>query len=539
MTQRRALAAVASAACAVVLVACGSAEDVADNSPPSSTDLTTEAPSTSSGPSSAPAPTGPSPTGSSQLPDGVGAGPTGHGLGRFYHQSVEWTDCGEGEACADIWVPLDYRKPDGRAITLRAKRDPATDPSRKVGSLFINPGGPGGSGIDYLGYANFGKAITDVYDVVGFDPRGVATSTPVDCVSDSELDSFLAADPSPDTKAEISRMQRSWATYTAGCVDRSGPLLQHVSTVEVARDLDILRALVGDRSLYYFGASYGTYIGATYAALFPKHVGRMVLDGAVDPLAKPHRSEISSAEGFETALTAYLKYCVDGGSCPLGTDVETARTNLAAFFQQLDAHPLPTTSGRELTEGLGYLGVIVTLYSRSTWTYLTQGLVTALKGQGDVLLALSDVYSQRQPDGTYKGNTLEVQSAVNCLDSPEHESLAQIEDGEAEFDKVAPIFGPVAAWFAYGCSNWPVPRIQPAPDFSATGAAPIVVVGTTRDPATPYQQAVNLAHELDSGVLLSRDGDGHTAYSSGNRCIDTAVDKYLAHGTVPSDGTMC
>jgi pimeloyl-ACP methyl ester carboxylesterase len=539
MRRRRVLAPVALAACAVVLVACGSAQDVADSSTPS-TNPTSEAPPTSAaGTSSAPAPTGPSSTSGSQLPAGFGVGPPGHGLSRFYDQGVKWTDCGDGDACADIWVPLDYRKPDGQAITLRAKRDPATDPSRKVGSLFINPGGPGGSGIDYLGYAKFGKPITDVYDVVGFDPRGVARSTPVDCISDSELDSFLASDPSPDTKGEIAEMQRSWAHYTAGCVARSGPLLQHVSTVEVARDLDILRALVGDRSLYFFGASYGTYIGANYAALFPKRVGRMVLDGALDPLASPHRSEIRSAEGFETALTAYLKYCVGSGSCPLGTDVATARVNLTALFKQLDADPLPTVSGRQLTEGLAYLGVIVTLYSRSTWTYLTQGLAAALKGQGDVLVALSDVYSRRQPDGTYEGNTLEVQSAVNCLDSPEHEPLAQIEAGKAEFETVAPVFGPVAAWFAYGCSNWPVPRIQPEPDFSATGAAPIVVVGTTRDPATPYQQAVNLADELDSGVLLSRDGDGHTAYSSGNTCIDSAVDAYLADGTVPPDGKMC
>jgi hypothetical protein len=183
--------------------------------------------------------------------------------------------------------------------------------------------------------------------------------------------------------------------------------------------------------------------------------------------------------------------------------------------------------------------VIITLYSRSTWQYLTTALDAAVKGRGDVLLALADLYSERNQDGTYASNALEVQSAVDCLDYPEHESIAQIEAGAAQFDKAAPVFGPVATWFPYGCSNWPEPRIQPVPDYSAKGAAPIVVVGTTRDPATPYQQAVNLAHELDSGVLLSRDGDGHTAYNSGNTCIDSAVDAYLADGTVPADGTMC
>jgi pimeloyl-ACP methyl ester carboxylesterase len=534
MRHRTLSAALAAVVCAAVVAACGGAQDVAKSSPNSTT---TSVPSTTS--SSGDQPTSPSSSGAKQLPSGFGSGPPGSGLARFYHQHVAWTDCGGGDTCADIWVPLDYKAPNGPAITLKAKRDPAADQSHKVGSLFINPGGPGASGIAYLGYANFDSAITDVYDVIGFDPRGVASSTPIDCVSDSQLDAYLASDPTPDTPAEISEMQKMWAQFTAGCVARSGPLLQHVSTVEVARDLDIMRALVGDRSLNFFGASYGTFIGATYAALFPKKVGRMVLDGAIDPLATPHQSDINSAIGFETALTAYLTYCVDQGDCPLGSDVNTARLKLIAFLKQLDAKPLPTASRRQLTEGLGFIGMFATLYSRSTWNVLTQGLAEALNGRGDILLAISDAYSERQPDGTYQGNLLEALPAVNCLDHPEHETLAQIEAGEAHFDKVAPVFGPAAAWYPYSCSNWPEPRIQPVPDYSAKGAAPILVLGTTRDPATPYQQAVNLSNELDSGVLLSRNGDGHTAYSSGNTCIDDAVDAYLASGTVPPDGTMC
>jgi pimeloyl-ACP methyl ester carboxylesterase len=535
----RTIAAVAvTTACGMVLAGCGAAEHVA-----TSAKATTTSTSRSSAPSpttaSAPQSSAPPSTGATQLPAGFGSGPPGHGLGRFYSQRVKWVPCGGGDSCANVWVPLDYTEPNGPAITLEAKRQPAADPSRKVGSLFINPGGPGVSGISYVSYANFDKAITDVYDVIGFDPRGVGKSTPVDCVSDRQLDAFLASDPSPDTPSEVRSMQQSWHRFTAGCEARSGPLLQHVSTVEVARDLDILRALVGDRSLHYFGASYGTFIGATYAALFPTRVGRMVLDGAVDPLAPPHRTHVDQAAGFETALTAYLQYCVSNGKCPLGNDVDTARTNLAALFKQLDSTPLPTSSGRQLTEGLGFLGVIITLYSRSTWQYLTTALEAAVKGRGDVLLALADLYSERNQDGSYASNALEAQPAVDCLDYPEHESVAQIEAGAAQFDKVSPVFGPVATWFPYSCSNWPEPRIQPVPDYTAKGAAPIVVVGTTRDPATPYQQAVNLAHELDSGVLLSRDGDGHTAYNSGNTCIDGAIDAYLADGTVPADGTMC
>ncbi|MBA2560645.1 MAG: alpha/beta fold hydrolase [Propionibacteriales bacterium] len=549
MRKQGAWAAMAAGVCVALLAACGSAQDVATSPDLTSTDpatpVPTSTPTTSATSSTSPAPSSGAPqtTGSSEapgkLPAGMGDGPAGEGISRFYDQQVDWVDCGDGNSCADVWVPLDYDAPDGPAITIKAKRDPADDRGHKLGSLFINPGGPGGSGIDYVGYANFDPAITDVYDVVGFDPRGVGTSTPVDCITDSEVDEFVAADPSPDTEQEIAQFEQSWARYTAGCVANSGPLLRHVSTVEVARDLDVLRAVVGDRSLHYFGASYGTYIGATYAALFPDNVGRMVLDGAVDPLASPHRTELGQAVGFETALTAYLKDCVDTGTCPLGGDVGTARDRVASLMSDLDANPLPTSGGRELTEGLGFLGVIVPLYSRTTWSYLTQGFEGAVQGEGDVLLSLSDAYTQRQLDGTYPSNSLEVQSAVNCLDHPEHESVAQIEAGAAEFERRAPVFGPAAAWFGYGCSNWPVPRIQPVPDFSAKGAAPIVVVGTTRDPATPYQQSVNLARELDSGVLLSRNGDGHTAYDSGNTCIDTTVDAYLTDGTVPQDGTTC
>jgi hypothetical protein len=238
-------------------------------------------------------------------------------------------------------------------------------------------------------------------------------------------------------------------------------------------------------------------------------------------------------------LTAYLQYCVGEGGCPLGSSVATAGSKLVAFFKQLDASALPTSSSRKLTEGLGFYGVLGALYLRSYWPYLTQALVQAAHHQGDGLLSLADSYNWRNPDGTFASSVIEILPAVNCLDHPEHESVAQIEAGEARFDKISPVFGPVAAWWPYACSNWPVPRIQPVPDYSAKGAPPIVVVGTTRDPATPYQQAVNLAHELDSGVLLSRDGDGHTAYDSGNTCIRDAVDAYLADGTVPAVGTMC
>ncbi len=512
----------------LVLTGCGGAQDVSGGTPTPSTGSDTAGGPTSPGPS----------TGSGGLPQGFGAGPAGTGLARFYDQKVSWTSC-DGGQCASIWVPLDYSDPNGQAITIKAKRQVATDPAKREGTLLINPGGPGGSGIDYLGYIGLAKSITAAYDVLGFDPRGVGQSTPVDCISNSQLDTFVAADPTPDSPAEVKQLQQLAKSFAAGCVARSGPLLAHVSTVEVARDMDIIRALVNDPKLNFFGASYGTYMGATYAALFPKRVGRMVLDGAVDPLAAPRQSAVDQAAGFDDALTAYLAYCVGQGNCPLGTSVDAARNRLIQLFKQLDAEPLPTSSGRKLTEGLAFLGVIVPLYSRDSWTYLTQALKQAVDGSGDTLLFLADFYADRQPDGGYANNSLEVQSAVNCLDHPESESLRQIEAGRQDFTARAPVFGPVAMWWPYTCSNWPVKPTQPQPDFSAKGAAPIVVIGTTRDPATPYENAVKLADELRSGVLLSRDGDGHTAYGSGNVCIERAVDTYLVDGTPPADGTTC
>ena len=452
---------------------------------------------------------------------------------------MTWSDCGGGDTCASIWVPLDYRHPDGQAITIKAKLQPARDQANKVGTLFINPGGPGQSGINFLDFIDLDASVTNVYDVLGFDPRGVGQSTPVRCISDKQMDAYESADPSPDTPTEIHAMAKTWAAFTRGCVNESGPLLSHVSTIEAARDMDILRAVVKDPSFNMYGASYGTFLGTTYAALFPTRVNRMVLDGAVDPEASTYASNIGQTTGFQTALTSYLADCVAGGNCPLGSSVAVAQQRLIALLKQIDAHPLPTSSGRRLTEGLAFLGIILPLYSKQSWPYETQALEQALAGNGDTLLYLSDQYTDRDPNGHYSDNALEAQSAVSCLDDPLHESIAQEEAHRAAFLKASPVFGPVATWFSYGCSHWPVRSTLPTPDYSAPGAKPIVVVGTTRDPATPYQQAVRLSKELDSGVLLSRDGDGHTAYNSGNECIRNAVDNYFVNGTVPAKGTMC
>ena len=348
--RRTLFAVVTTVTCAAVLAACGGAEDVASKSSPS-TAATSQAQPSSPPSTSADPPSGSGSSKSPQRPAGFGPGPPGHGLGRFYHQHIDWTDCGGGDSCADIWVPLNYDAPDGQAITLKAKRQPAADPSHKVGSLFINPGGPGGSGIDYLGYANFDKAITDVYDVIGFDPRGVGRSTPVDCLSDSEMDPYLASDPSPDTPAEVSQMQQEWARFTAGCVARSGPLLQHISTVEAARDMDILRA------------RWAT--GTELLRRVLRHRARRDLRPAVPQPGRPvrarrrrrsagdpHKAEIQQAAGFQTALDAYPQDCVDPAAAASWATASTRRATTSPHCSTRSTpSPLPTSSGRQLTAG--------------------------------------------------------------------------------------------------------------------------------------------------------------------------------------------
>lgn len=465
----------------------------------------------------------------------------GSGLRRFTEQDVQWSDCGGGYECATVLVPVDYADLAGDTVSLAVKRLPADDQRDRIGSLLINPGGPGGSGVDYLTTlaGELGDDVLAAYDVVGFDPRGVAASDPVECLGDEQLDAFLAFDPDPDTDAEVDRAVELSSEFAAGCADDAPELLPHLSTADVARDLDVLRVVLGDDQLHYYGASYGTFIGAVYAELFPQRVGRLALDGAVDPSLSSQETSIAQAAGFETALRSYVEDCVSGGDCVLGSTVDEGVATIEKLMAELDQDPLPTADGRELTRGLGFFGLITPLYQEAAWPYLTQALSAALDGDGSVLLTLSDLYHMRE-DGQYTSNGSQAIYAVNCLDSPTDASPADVEASIPDFVRASPTFGEVLAWGSLACTEWPVDAAEPPPEqYDARGAEPILVVGTTRDPATPYEWAVSLADQLESGVLLTREGDGHTGYAMGNACIDDAVDSYLVDGTVPDDGTRC
>ncbi|MER6327321.1 alpha/beta hydrolase [Streptomyces coelicoflavus] len=471
------------------------------------------------------------------------------GLSPYYGQKLAWRDCGvPGFQCATMKAPLDYAKPGEGDIRLAVARKKATGPGKRLGSLLVNPGGPGGSAIGYLQqYAGIGypAKVRAQYDMVAVDPRGVARSEPVECLDGREMDAYTQTDVTPDDAGETDELVDAYKEFAEGCGADAPKLLRHVSTVEAARDMDVLRAVLGDEKLTYVGASYGTFLGATYAGLFPDRTGRLVLDGAMDPSLPARRLNLEQTAGFETAFQSFAKDCVRQSDCPLGdkgTTPDQVGKNLKSFFDDLDAKPLPAgdADGRKLTESLATTGVIAAMYDEGAWQQLRESLTSAIKEKdGAGLLILSDSYYEREADGGYS-NLMFANAAVNCLDLPAaFSSPDEVRAALPDFEKASPVFGEGLAWSSLNCAYWPVKPTGEPHRIEAAGATPIVVVGTTRDPATPYRWAEALSGQLSSGRLLTYEGDGHTAYGRGSSCIDSAINTYLLTGTAPKDGTRC
>jgi pimeloyl-ACP methyl ester carboxylesterase len=461
-------------------------------------------------------------------------------LAKFYTQKLDWKKCGLDQ-CTHLTVPLDYAHPDGRTINLAVLREPATRRSERVGQLVVDPGGPGGSAVDYAGSGafTFGGALTRYFDIVGMDPRGVGRSTPLECGDTQQVDQFLEVDPDPDTPAEVREFDHVNRSFGQLCMTKDAELTRHMSTIEAAKDMDILRAALGERQLDYLGASYGTLLGATYAELFPHNVRRMVLDGALDPTLSNEALNLGQARGFETALTAYVQSCIDKGDCVLGNDVDAAKQRIRKLLDSLDSNPLTTADGRPLNEALGRYGVVLPLYVKSLWPILTIALTQAIdQGRGDQLLALADQYAARGQQG-YNSNEYTAYWAVSCLDYPDSVPADEMHAKFKEFDDASPTFGRLFVYDLAKCDAWPVKSTHTPAPIHAAGAPPIVVIGTTRDPATPYVWAQALASQLDSGHLITRDGDGHTGFQQGNNCVDNAVNRYLVGGKVPQDNLSC
>lgn len=496
---------------------------------------------------SAPAPSGtpetlPPATGSVEVPDEPAADPA---FEAYYEQKPAWEGCGERLECATVTVPVDWEEPAGQTIDLAVARLLATDPGARIGSLLYNPGGPGVSGAQLV--RDFGEQLVSAdalarYDLVGFDPRGVGGSAPVDCLSDDELDAYLAYDIEAGTDEGLADLAREAQAFADGCAASAGLLLAHLDTPSAARDMDVLRAALDEERLTYLGKSYGTLLGAYYAGQFPQRVGRLVLDGALDPANGYDDVVQGQAGGLELAFRNYLQACLDGETsdeCPVRGTVDEAAQQVQRVIAQAEEQPLSTGSDRELTVSLAVTGIITPLYDDASWPVLDQALTAALAGDGGPLLRLADLYAERNPDGTYDSNLLEAFAAINCLDytvDDDPDAMRALEDRLAQ---ESPTFGPYLAFGEVTCGLWPEEPVRASEPIDASGAPPILVVGTTGDPATPYQWSQALAEQLESGRLLTYEGEGHTAYARTSQCVDAAVDGYLLDGVLPGEGATC
>jgi len=476
-------------------------------------------------------------------------------LDGFYSQKPLWKNCtgsNKKARCGFIQVPLNWAKPSAGAIKIAVAINPTKDPQNSP-YLLMNPGGPGGSGrdwitehIDSLGTAN----LRSNYNIVGFDPRGVGASSAVKCYNTKDMKAFLY-DPSPyewGSAQDIEFSKSAIKDFGAACLKNTGDLLGHVDTSSAARDMDVIRAVLGSKKLNYLGFSYGTLLGATYAALYPTKVGQFVLDGVVDPTTTPEEDSINQLIGFQSAMRAYLADCIRVDlSCPFaGLTVDQSMQKIGTdFLSPLEKNSITTSEkGRELSAGSGFTGMIAALYSKDSWQYLTAAFKEVFnkkKQDGRIFLLLADSYNTYNDDtNKFETNENEAFKAINCLDSRESEKLSDMLAQNAKAMQVSPVFGKYWQYGGLACHAWPFSVVPGPKDYSAKKAPTMLVVGTTNDPATPYKQAVNFAHKvLSHGWLLTYEGEGHTAYGSSNACIANTVDDFLIKNKLPSKEKTC
>ena len=488
------------------------------------------------------------------------AGPPPTTLAGYYAQKLRWVTCDKVFQCARLLVPFDYSRPAGHRFSLPVIRLPASHPAQRIGSLLVNPGGPGGSGVAYALQARseIAAPVRARFDIVGFDPRGVGGSEPaVHCLTGPELDKYFATNDTPGSAAQQRTVVAESRLFARGCERNSGALLRYVGTRNAARDMDVLRAALGQAKLTFLGKSYGTYLGTWYAALFPKHVRALVLDGAIDPVSSGLSMNTVQAQGFEVALRAFIANCEASASCPLGqASVAAGLARIQALLARASAHPLANDLDAQPANGAMLLnGIATALYNQAYWGTLRSALAAAFRGNGTVLVELANALFERNSAGQYS-NLADAETAVDCLDRPWPRSLASWRSAAAAAARAAPVFGSAIMWGSLPCAYWPVRSYPGLHTLSAAGhgqlvlgpgdrsalgagAPPILVVGNLRDPATPYRWAQALSRDLPSGVLLGWNGNGHTAYMMGSSCVDNVVNKYLISLAVPRSGTVC
>lgn len=466
-------------------------------------------------------------------------------LEEFYAQPLVTRSCASDFECASISAPIDWNDPAKGSIKLAVT---FKDVSNASDFLFVNPGGPGASGVEFVqqNYDTLGtEALRENYKIVGFDPRGTTGSEPVVCYDPVGTDEFLYDDTGFElgSDQELEALKVAVTDFANTCKENSGPSLGYVDTVSAAKDLELLRKVFRQDKLNYLGFSYGTFLGTTYAALFPQNVGRLVLDGAIDPNVPDDQQSINQLKGFDLALTNYLSYCLKSDpDCPFTGNVDAALKRISLFLRGLESNPLSTGDGnRKLTVAAGTTGIYLTLYSNDYWSYLTQAFNEAFdSGDGSTFLKLADFYNSRNEDGSYASNQLEANIAINCLDARSDASDAARISQNERLIAASPTFGRYWQNGALLCDAWPFPVATRPDSYSASGSPTIMVIGTTGDPATPFQQAVSLAHEvLENGFLVTFEGEGHTAYGRSNDCIANVVDDFLIDGKLPASEPTC
>ncbi|MCC3292334.1 alpha/beta hydrolase [Arthrobacter sp. zg-Y1110] len=461
-------------------------------------------------------------------------------LQEFYSQEVTWSDCEGDFRCATVTVPMNYADPDAGTVELSAILADADGEAR--GTILINPGGPGGSGHDVVlqSMENItSDRLRENFNILGFDPRGVGRSTPVKCLSDKEMDEARAEYIDPSTPEGLTASRLSAKEFADACAEETGELLGFVDTASAARDMDILRAIAGDEKLNYLGFSYGTYLGATYAELFPDKTGRLVLDGALDPASSNEEITLGQAAAFEKAIRAYVEDCVTGSNCPLEGSADEGIATIRELLASVEASPMTAADGRVVTISTFVSGFILPLYDDGNWPVLSQALETAMEGDPTYMLRLADISADRAEDGTYRSNSTVAFNAVNCLDYPMTADDAQMAADALELEAASPTIGKYLAYGGVTCEAWPHGPVNEPHPIKAAGAADLLVIGTTGDPATPYEWSQALAAQLESAVLVTWEGEGHTAYGRGSQCIEDTVDDYFVDGTVPKDNVVC
>jgi pimeloyl-ACP methyl ester carboxylesterase len=441
----------------------------------------------------------------------------------FQSQKIKWRTCYDSYKCADVLVPINYTNIKLGTFKIAVLKYEASNKEDRIGSMFVNPGGPGASGFDYAYQAEYivSPQVLALYDIVGFDPRGVGRSAPIRCLTDDEMDANYASDAKPDNPAELETLIKDAQDYVEKC-EKNTKNLNAYGTENAARDMDVIRAVLGDKKLNYLGKSYGTYLGTIYAQLFPD--------------ATPLQQSITQAVGFDNALDAFIKDCLQLDTCPLPKDATPQY--FTDLFDSVAKKPLTTSTNRVATESLVVLGTASALYdNESGWPMLRVAIKQAQSGRGFMFLSLADAYTGRQPNGTYPTNEGDSGFVIDCLDWNDARTNEQIAQDAQTFKAQAPVFGLYLSYSGLSCKYFT--DIKQPIKIKQIKTTPIIVIGTLRDPATPYSWAVALHKLITNSLLITLDGDGHTGHGRGSACVDKSVDAYFITGKIPAADLKC